>query len=110
MENFKHRLLEFVEKQYGMSQRKFEEMCEIGIGTISTIKVKGPSAEIVTRISRTCPELNLNWLFRGEDGGPMLNVQAESPQNAPSVSIGTIQTVNIGNWGELVELLKQKAQ
>jgi len=71
MEAFKNRLLEFVKSAYGYGQNKFEDHCGLSHGTISSIKVKGPSADIVAKISNSCPELNLNWLFTGK--GPMLN-------------------------------------
>lgn len=45
------------------------------------------------------------WLMLGD--GDMI-LREDSQPSAPSVSIGTIQTVNIGNWGELVELLKAR--
>ncbi len=40
--------------------------------------------------------------------GPMLSADAEK-SIAPSVNIDTIHTVNIGNWGELVNLLRERA-
>lgn len=107
MEDFKNRLLEFIERQYAMSQRKFEEACGLAQGTISSIKGQGPTVGSLLKIANTCPELNMNWLISGM--GEMLNTtSAQTP--TPSVSIGTIQTVNIGNWGELVELLKTNKQ
>ena len=109
MEKFKQRIITFARERYDMGQTRFEDYCGIHHGTISAIKSSGPSASVVTRISVACPDLNLNWLFRGE--GPMLNgAQSETAQSTPSVSIGTIQTVNIGNWNELVELLKTNKQ
>lgn len=104
MEELKTRLIEFARKQHDMGQTRFEDYCEIPHGTISAIKEKGPTASILTRIAVKCPELDLNWLFRGE---PLR--KNEHPTPAPSVSIGSIQTVNIGNWNELVRLLKEKA-
>lgn len=43
------------------------------------------------------------WLMVGE--GDMLD--AASTQAAPAVNIQNIQTVNIGNWDELVTLLRK---
>ena len=71
MLELKNRLIEFARKQYDMGQTRFEEMCGINPGTISSIKVNGPSAANITKISIRCPELNLNWLFNGRGG--MLN-------------------------------------
>ena len=87
-----------------MSNRKFEESCGLTNGTIGAIGAQGPTASVLSKIADTYPELSMDWLFRGT--GEMLNTQKEQPQ--PSVSIGTIQTVNIGNWGDLVKLLKEK--
>ena len=105
MQDFKKRLVEFARVRYDMGQTRFEEMCGIHPGTISAIKANGPTASVVTKIAITCPELNLNWLFRGT--GNMFLEELSQQKNAPSVSIGTIQTVNIGNWGELVNLLNE---
>lgn len=71
MQDFKKRLVEFARTRYDMGQTRFEEMCGIHPGTISAIKANGPTAAIVTKISSTCPELNLNWLFSGR--GEMIN-------------------------------------
>lgn len=43
------------------------------------------------------------WLMVGE--GDMLEAQAA--QSAPAVNIEHIHTVNIGNWSELVDLLRK---
>lgn len=65
MEGFKQRLILFARESYNMGQTRFEDYCGLSHGTISSIKVKGPSADIIMKISSKCPELNLNWLFRG---------------------------------------------
>ena len=66
MLDFKKRLVDFARTRYDMGQTRFEEMCGIHPGTISAIKSNGPTAAVVTKISSTCPELNLNWLFTGK--------------------------------------------
>ena len=108
MEEFKKRLLYFIKTRYGIGQNKFEENCGLNHGTISSIKVKGPSAEIVAKISNRCPELNLNWLFRGEAGGSMLNTQEDKtvaikPQN----DVHDNHQVIIANWSDLRDILKE---
>jgi len=64
MEDFKERLLSFIQAKE-MSVRKFEEACGLTNGTIGSIKAQGPTASIVSKISDTFPDLNLNWLFAG---------------------------------------------
>ena len=107
MEDLKQRLIDFARVRYDMGQTRFEDLCGLGHGTISAIKSNGPSASVIIRIAQTCPELNLNWLFRGEG---QMTLDAPAPPSSPAVQIGSIQTVNIGNWGELIELRKDKMQ
>lgn len=102
MEDFKNRLLEFARVQYDMGQSKFEDYCEINRGTISAIKVQGPTAQIVMKISSRCPELNLNWLFRGT--GPML-LQCQELPTVPQNDIHHNQQVVISNWADLKEIV-----
>lgn len=71
MEEFKNRLLAFIESHCKMSIRSFEETCGLTNGTVSSVKKKGPGADTVQKIFCAFPELNLNWLFSGI--GPMLN-------------------------------------
>lgn len=104
MDDFKERLTTFIAEHLEVSVRQFELNCGITNGTVGSIKAQGPTASVISKISETYPELNLNWLFRGV--GPM--VIEEAPKTSPSVSIGSIQTVNIGNWDELVKLLAHK--
>lgn len=99
MEEFKSRLLKFSTGHLGLSQSAFEDSCGIAHGVISSIKVKGPSVDILAKISSAYPELDLNWLVSGR--GEML---IKERNQAPVVSVA----VNIGNWNELVQLLKEK--
>ena len=71
MDGFKARLVKFFSENLGMTQNSFEDSCGITHGTISSIKVKGPSVDVLAKISSTYPQLNLNWLVSG--GGKMLN-------------------------------------
>ena len=96
MDDFKNRLLSFIREYLHVSVRKFEESCGITNGTIGSIKGQGPTASVLSKIAYTYPELSMDWLFRGT--GEMLNTKQS--EDTP--------TVNIGNWGELVELLKRK--
>jgi hypothetical protein len=82
MEDFKNRLLAFIESHCKMSVRAFEESCGLTNGTVGSVKKKGPGADIVQKIFYTFPELNLNWLFSGV--GPMLTTK-ESRQTTEHV-------------------------
>lgn len=104
------RLLLYVEN-LGKSVRAFEQDCGLGNGTVASIKAKGPGAEVVSKIAYTHPDLNLNWLFRGT-GEMLLSGGSREPSPAPKIDIHHNQTVNIGNWGDLanmiVELIQKK--
>lgn len=107
MDGFKARLVEFFSTHLGITQNTFEDSCGITHGTVSSIKVKGPSVDVLAKISYTYPELNMNWLISGR-GEMLIKEGTPPPPSSPAVSIGTIKTVNIGNWEELVKLLKDK--
>ena len=92
MEEFKERMLYFIRNHLQISVRKFEEACSLTNGTIGSIRGQGPTASVLSKIADTYPELSMDWLFRGK--GEMLN-------NKPSH-----QFVDIGNWDELVRILK----
>ena len=93
MQEFKKRLVEFARTRYDMGQTRFEEMCGIHPGTISAIKSNGPTAAIVTKISSTCPELNLNWLFSGQ--GDMINGKERhhDEQDVPQIPLVPFEAV-----------------
>lgn len=97
------RLFEFMASQ-GLTQSKFEKVCGLSHSNIRGLK-QGPTAEYLMKILTAFPHLSMDWLFRGT--GSMFLGESSQPTPA-SVSIGTIQTVNIGNWDKLVELLKQQ--
>lgn len=111
----------------GLSQRAFEETCGITQGTIPSIKVKGPSVDVLMKISNTYPELNLNWLISGR--GPMILSEDTTRQaSAPRNDIHHNNNVNVEAMREefvflheqirilqkekmeLWEMLKQKVQ
>ena len=67
MDEFKNRLMAFIDNHLGVSVRKFEESCGLPYSTVSSIKVKGPSADVLMKISNKYPELDMNWLLLGVD-------------------------------------------
>lgn len=103
MEDFKKRLLEYIEGHLGLSIRSFEERCGLTHGTIAGIKVKGPSVDNVAKISSAFPDLNLNWLIMGK--GSML-IQ-EQPVASHQNDIHHNQQVVIANWSDLKNVLTE---
>lgn len=98
---FKARLLKFALDFAGLGTTAFEDKCGLSHGAIGTIKVKGPSVEVLAKISSAFPELNLHWLITGV--GPMFLPKGEKnlvPQN----DIHDNATVNI-NYVELKDVI-----
>lgn len=85
MDGFKARLVKFFSEHLGMTQNSFEDSCGITHGTISSIKVKGPSVDVLAKISSTYPQLNLNWLVSG--GGKMLNGESTPSPSSHSLPL-----------------------
>lgn len=106
IENFKSRLVEFIASLPESGQNKFEDSCGLPRGTITSIKKKGPSVEVLMKISNKHPELNLNWLIRGE--GNMTMEEPTEVKSAPAVQVNSINTVNIGNLHELIVPLQEQ--
>ena len=88
MEDFKKRLLSYVEGHLGTSVRAFEESCGLTNGTIGSIKVKGPSVDVLMKISYKNPDLNLNWLVAGK--GPMLRTSLPSSSQIPLLPFSAV--------------------
>ena len=62
-----------------------------------------PGFELLYAVLSSDLGISPSWLMVGE--GPML--LSDVAQQAPSVKIDNIHTINIGNWGELVNLIKE---
>lgn len=109
MDGFKERLVKYARSRFDMGQTRFEDYCDLGHGTISSIKSQGPTALVLMKIAVKCPDLNMNWLFRGEDGGPMLNNKSDDNLST-RVSANDINNsvVFISNW-EGLEPIVEKA-
>lgn len=75
MKNIKERL-EHLSQYYGLSMRKFEELCGLNRGNLSNM---GPDSALgsdkLSKISDNLPEINLNWLVTGK--GEMLRPAAD---------------------------------
>ncbi len=100
MEDFKERLLLFI-KAKDMSVRRFEEACGLTNGTIGSIKAQGPTASVVSKIADAFPDLDLNWLFRGE----RISDTKEAPIS-PAVSVANVQAVFVTNWKDVREVVE----
>ena len=87
MDDFKKRLLRFVESRE-LSQRGFEGTCGLAQGTISSIKVKGPSVDVLTKISNAFPDLDMNWLVSGK--GDMLHNERKSWKQIPLLPFSAV--------------------
>lgn len=106
METFKNRLLEYARARFDMGQSRFEDYCGINRGTISAIKVQGPTASIVMKIAIKCPDLNLNWLFRGDGEMTLDGNFQQSPSPAQKVVLHDIHDNPIVNINYLQDAIK----
>ena len=97
-ENFKRRLLKFSQEYLGISQSAFEDSCGISHGTINSIKVKGPSVDILAKISSVYPVLDLNWLVTGN--GDMLIAGKTQKEDTVTLSYNELKNV-------IVEAIKE---
>lgn len=95
------RLKEYISSK-GMSVRKFEIACGFANGWVSDLTSAIRFANI-SEIYRNFPDLNFDWLLTGE--GSMLRT-TPAPPSSPTVEVGNIQTVFIGNWGELKAVMR----
>ena len=65
MNEFKERIIKFARESRNLGQTRFEEYCNIPLGTINKIKEGGISTRTLTKIAEKCPDLNLRWLLFG---------------------------------------------
>ena len=85
IEGLKMRLIQYARVRHNMGMSKFEDYCKINRGTISSFKKKGPSADIIMKISSANPDLNLNWLLTAE--GNMLNTNKQTTFEKPTIPL-----------------------
>ena len=102
----KERLLEFLRVRE-ISNHAFERAAGLSDSTVYNLN-KGLRSDKLAQIALAFPELNIRWLLTGE--GEMLSELSHAVPNktTPTVEVHHIQTINIGNWQELVELIKNK--
>lgn len=96
------RLKEYISSK-GLSVRKFEITCGFANGWVSDL-TSAIKFDNVSEIYRNFPDLNIDWLFTGE--GSMLRETPAPPSSSPAVKVDNIQTVFIGNWGELKAVMR----
>ena len=104
MDDFKQRIYQFVQDYAQCSVREFERRCNLSNGQLASIGSQGPSAMILSKMADSYPELDMNWLFRGE--GSMLVSKAVETKPIPSVKhdIHQNSTVNI-NYTALKDII-----
>lgn len=106
MTTIRERLADFAKTQGFKSLSGFEIACGFTKNTLTKDR-EGISSTTLVKIVDNFPQLSLDWVILGR--GSMTVEESPTPHPSsvsPAVSIGSIQTVNIGNWGELVEMIK----
>ena len=103
---FKDRVEGYAKANY-KSFREFEDRCGLVHSGLSAIGKQGPTLSYLAKIADAIPELNMNWLISGK--GEMF-ASEQSSSAAPTVAINTIQTINIGNWGDLANMIAELIQ
>lgn len=104
MATIRERLTQFAKAQGHTSLGGLEKSCGFSKNTLTKDR-EGISSTTLVKIVDFYPRLSLDWVILGRGS---MEVE-ESPQSTtPSVSINSIQTVNIGNWSDLVQLLKDR--
>ena len=97
MGGVKERLIQFVSYKR-MSKRKFQERISVSNSYIQNIS-EGIGGEVLNRISKEFPDLNIDWLLTGK--GKMLNL------NNSNVTInGNENQNNIG--GQMINICLKK--
>lgn len=107
VESFKNRLNDY-SKTICKSFRDFEDRCGLSHAGIASIGKQGPTTSYLAKIADTCPELNLNWLIRG-DGKMLLTDNLSSDQSETKIDVHH-NTVNIGNVSEFRDLFRDVLQ
>lgn len=110
MATIRERLTEFAISQGFRSLSGLEAACGFSKNTL-TKEREGINTSTLVKIVDKFPQLSLDWVILGRGEMDVVESPHSSPrESAPSVSIGSVQTINIGNWQELVELLNNKKQ
>lgn len=100
MDDFKGRIVSFIRNYLKISVRKFEETCGLTNGTIGSIKEQGPTASVLSKIAYTYPELNMNWLIRG-NGQMLVKKSSEQDPVQHKVNVENVQAVFVTNWEDI---------
>lgn len=101
----RERITEFAAAQGFKTLSGFEKACGFSKNTL-TKDFASINTNTLVRIVESYPQLSLDWVILGRGGMTVEDSPQTEANPSPSVSIGSIQTVNIGNWGELVDLIK----
>lgn len=99
---FKDRLEGYAKANY-KSFREFEDRCGLVHSGLSAIGKQGPTLSYLAKIADAIPDLDMNWLIRGVTMKP-------GPAKETRIDIHHNQTVNIGNWGDLANMIAELIQ
>ena len=102
----KARLQEYF-KVAGLNNSRFEKQCGLYNGFVKELDQQ-IRFESLAKIASGCPNLNLGWLFSGI--GPMSIGETQPIIEKESLSVnlvGKAQTVLIGNWDEMADVLRK---
>lgn len=106
MTTIRERLADFAKTQGFKSLSGFEIACGFTKNTLTKDR-EGINSTTLVKIVDFFPQLSLDWVILGRGSMTVEESPAPHPASASTaVSIGNIQTVNIGNWGELVEMIR----
>lgn len=83
--NIRDRFIQYIEYKR-LSKRAFQSSIGVSNSYIQNIS-NGIGADVLNRITKVYPDLNTEWLLKGEEGGEMLNAEDANKLEYPSSSI-----------------------
>lgn len=81
----KDRFIQYIEYKR-LSKRSFQASIGVSNSYIQNI-TNSIGADVLNRIAKTYPDLNTEWLLKGEEGGNMLNTSTQDNTNYPKSPI-----------------------
>ena len=105
MAGIRERLTEFAISQGFRSLSGFEKACGFTKNTLTKDR-SGISSATLVRIVDFYPQLSLDWVILGRGGMTISPDSGNDGEKESPLNPENVVTVNIGNWGELVDNLK----